>query len=306
MAVSLAPGHARTGEFEINIPSRYSIALRTNYGLPSTPCPTGPDECQLRVEQVSARWTVSKNGAVVASGAGRPSPWSYNLGDFQGDEGTYVLDLSVDEGDIGLNALAPLLIVFEGSGSSEASRNHGDWVLRAIVLLLPVGISTVVHGAILSRRNVEVSHAAGGAERRLFRWMSSMPARFGLIGANVHIILFLVIAGFVCASQYASKGLAVTLLAKNVNVPPSVGIQPLLVRVVYAGPKRLPEVQLNWKPIALKDLAATLQDEMARRPPEWPVYVQGDSELEWGDVVPVIDIIQGLGAKAVLMPRAVR
>jgi biopolymer transport protein ExbD len=38
-----------------------------------------------------------------------------------------------------------------------------------------------------------------------------------------------------------------------------------------------------------------------RRPPEWPVYVEGDPAMDWQYVVQVIDVIEGVGGRVVLL-----
>jgi uncharacterized protein (DUF779 family) len=44
-----------------------------------------------------------------------------------------------------------------------------------------------------------------------------------------------------------------------------------------------------------------LETELSRRPPDWPVYVEGDVNLEWKDVVRAIDIVRGKGAQVALL-----
>jgi biopolymer transport protein ExbD len=131
--------------------------------------------------------------------------------------------------------------------------------------------------------------------------MSFGPASFGLFAT---IVLLSVFASFVMGRSlafYSSSGLLVSLPPIGVKMQSSPGIHPLLVRVVYVAANSPAQVHLNWKPVAWNALAAVLQEEIARRPPDWPVYVQGDPQLSWGDVAPAIEIIQGLKAKALLI-----
>jgi biopolymer transport protein ExbD len=49
------------------------------------------------------------------------------------------------------------------------------------------------------------------------------------------------------------------------------------------------------------DLAALLTREMAKRPPDWPVYIEGDRELDFESVAWTIDAVSAFGAKVILL-----
>jgi hypothetical protein len=46
---------------------------------------------------------------------------------------------------------------------------------------------------------------------------------------------------------------------------------------------------------------AFLTREMAKRPPDWPVYINGDRELAFESVAWTIDAVSAFGAKVILL-----
>jgi hypothetical protein len=40
---------------------------------------------------------------------------------------------------------------------------------------------------------------------------------------------------------------------------------------------------------------------MAKRPPDWPVYIEGDRELDFESVAWTIDAVSAFGAKVILL-----
>jgi hypothetical protein len=99
-------------------------------------------------------------------------------------------------------------------------------------------------------------------------------------------------------------GLRVRLVRPGIPAQSTPWIEPLRVRVVFAGPKVRPNLYLNSQLVSWEDFGTVLQGELNRRPPHWPVYVEGDPDLEWQHVVKAIDAIRGLQAEAVLLTTA--
>lgn len=56
--------------------------------------------------------------------------------------------------------------------------------------------------------------------------------------------------------------------------------------------------------MAWEDFSALLKKELARLPPDWPVYVEGDPDLEWLQVAEVIDAVRGQQAEVILLSGA--
>jgi hypothetical protein len=67
-----------------------------------------------------------------------------------------------------------------------------------------------------------------------------------------------------------------------------------------------PVVYFDSQRISWEQLGPLLDGGLALRPPDWPVYVQGDGILEWQAVVQAIDIVRGKGAQVVLLTNRTR
>ena len=57
---------------------------------------------------------------------------------------------------------------------------------------------------------------------------------------------------------------------------------------------------MNSKATSWNNLAGELKDQLKLRP-DWVVYVQGDPNVAWANVVNVMDVAKGLHAKVVLL-----
>ena len=62
-----------------------------------------------------------------------------------------------------------------------------------------------------------------------------------------------------------------------------------------------PSLYVGSQFVAWEDFSALLKKELARRPPDWPVYVEGDPHLEWRQVAEAIDAIRGPRAQIILL-----
>ena len=91
-------------------------------------------------------------------------------------------------------------------------------------------------------------------------------------------------------------GLNVHLLPPAPVAPRVPGMDPLLVQVTGHH-----EVCVNWQPVTWTEFAEVVQKELKRRPPNWPVYVEGDPDLDWQWVAMVIDTIRGLHGEVSLL-----
>lgn len=129
-----------------------------------------------------------------------------------------------------------------------------------------------------------------------------MPA-FGLMGVNILIVLVSIMSVAQSFDRVATVGLRIRLLRPFVNVQPTVGIQPVLVRLEFRGNNRAPTVYIDSRSVSWEDFDAVLRKEIYARPPHWPVYLQGDPELDWSSVGESIDRIRGLDAEVILLTR---
>ena len=107
----------------------------------------------------------------------------------------------------------------------------------------------------------------------------------------------------------APHGLRVRLVRANVKRPEIIGMQPIIIEVRRAPVSRSHEaltticMRVNGRVIGINDLEVVLQNEMKVRPPDWPVYLEADSDLEWRSVVEAIDMMRKCHARVVLLTR---
>jgi biopolymer transport protein ExbD len=97
--------------------------------------------------------------------------------------------------------------------------------------------------------------------------------------------------------------LVVHLLKPEVATKAQAGVEPLLVRVEFNGRSVIRNLYIGSQRIPPEVFETTLLKGLASRPPTWPVYVEGDPNLDWGAVAKVIDEIRGLHAKVVMLTR---
>ena len=141
---------------------------------------------------------------------------------------------------------------------------------------------------------------------RLFR----KPARvlpfsglsyFGKIAALFYTVLFLTFWFVTADAHIGPVGLTVHLMRPRVMGEPSPGLQPIQVRVTLRGSSKAPDVYLDSRRVSWDDLPLVLRAELSRRPPNWPVYVEGDPNMNYGFAVKAVDAARGLGANVVLV-----
>lgn len=276
-------------------------------------------------------WSLSNRERVIAKGVNDPPAlW---LGFFDAGTGRYTLDLDVWDDGSRLNAWAPHLKISEAGGT--ASRTVDDAMGRAFAtLLLLVALGTLV--LIRGRRERQAAWVkahcltqpgplpplAGGrpqatpapAAARAYSWainrnrhrkliVRNVPAFARLSGFSLLLVPILVVLEipFVVIAPIFHKGLLVRLVRPEIPAQSTPWLEPLRVRVALAGPKVRPKLYLNSQLVSWEDFGTVLQKELNRRPPHWPVYVEGDPDLLWQEVAKAIDAVRGLQAEVVLL-----
>lgn len=132
----------------------------------------------------------------------------------------------------------------------------------------------------------------------LRRRFSGMPA-FALTGVPVLGILLLF--GLLLGPRI-STGLPVHLLrigASEKDLAEHIS-SPIVVSVVGESPSGMSAVYVNSKETPWNELGNTLRNQLKVRP-RWIVYVEGEDDASWQDVVNVIDVARGLHAEVVLL-----
>jgi len=333
MPVSLAAGHIRTPEFRVNVAGFYSIVMGTRGPeFENIPCPEGSGQCQGSVALLKASWSVSRSGKVVATGKSDKLVPLYtlavrDLGGFHATKGSYVLDVEILQDESRINSEQPYLDVYENGGASSETADQIVLGLVALLLFVPIGICAFVISGINHRQEKSAAllrrfpltlpgPLPGEPSPRpqravlhrprypLLRRRSSQPLRASLSTTPLTILItfeLVFIAWYVFRSlKYPIVGLPLRLVRPDAYAQPGPGIQPLVVRVA-PGPDGRPSPYVNWQPVAWENLTAVLQKELSQRPPAWPVYVEGDPNLEWKVVARAIDEVRSLQAQVVLI-----
>jgi hypothetical protein len=95
-------------------------------------------------------------------------------------------------------------------------------------------------------------------------------------------LLIAIVAMFVIHSYFYVPiiGLRVRLLRPQVRTVSGPGIQPLRIHVTWDKGGKHPIVSMNSKPIRWDDFGSVLRTQLKQRPPDWPVYIEGDPGIE--------------------------
>jgi hypothetical protein len=337
--VSLSAANLRTAEFKINVESTYSIgiAVEQNPNCEETRCLLGIDQCQGNPSALRASWSVSRAGRVTVSGKSDSEQrifWADEgpgraLGTFHANSGRYILELSLLQDASRLNARRPYLVIFESGGGRRRAYDAEGLAIVALLLSLPVGVSLLIRSGIVRRAekqdaflrtwplsqpgpqppipgiarprsgNVELRHCR--ELRPWSAWPFSRTSWYGLIGTNAYLVILLPIWVGISGMPLVPKGLVVHLAKPGIAAQSSAGIQPLRVRVEAVMGDVRPKLYIDSRLVAWEDFGAVLQKELSQRPPNWPVYVEGSRDMEWGHAVRAIDTIRGLHAQVVLL-----
>jgi hypothetical protein len=111
------------------------------------------------------------------------------------------------------------------------------------------------------------------------------------------LVLLLIHQFWWAAGRLCPKGLIVGLMKPGVQGQPSPGIPPIRIHVTRS------LVIVNSQSVAWELLETVLRRELALRPLNWPVYIDGDPDLEFQWPARAIDVVQGLHVPVVLLTR---
>jgi biopolymer transport protein ExbD len=119
-------------------------------------------------------------------------------------------------------------------------------------------------------------------------------------------VMVMLIVMWVITQQRESRGTYVSLAAPSIAVPVMNTESALVVQVEVedrARRKWEPNYRVQGSVVAASDLREALKRELARRSP-WVVYIYGDDSVAFTDAARVIDVVNGLGARPVLVGRS--
>jgi len=132
-------------------------------------------------------------------------------------------------------------------------------------------------------------------------WPFSRPSWFGLIGTKTYVVVLIPVWVMFSSLRPAPMGLVVHLVRPGIPAQHIAGLQPLRVRVAAAIGDARPRVYVDSQPVPLGDFRDVLEKRLILRPPDWPVYFEGDRDMEWDHAMRAIDTIRGLHAQVVLL-----
>jgi biopolymer transport protein ExbD len=327
--ISLGRSHTRA-EFDINVDSSYLIRVEMNTDRESGRvfCADGFRACES-VSAAVASWSVWNGGRLVVSGKGEradPRVWWYRWpGPFRAGPGHYVLNLDVPEDQSRLDLNEPHLVIYETGRRYFGSQDQGFYAFLISLLCVPLGAWMIILAAKQRREDnfptlfkgfpTPPGQVPGGFRPVFFRTTagrshrvkSSIPRPFSRLSAHSLVLMLTFLVGWTamvvlrCLDYVVPMGVPIHLIRPGVTAPWSPGIQPLRVSVRRDGRNPRPSLYVDSQLVAWEDLGALLKKELAQRPPDWPVYVEGDPDLDWRQVAEAIDAVRGQQAEVVLL-----
>jgi hypothetical protein len=307
MPVSLAAGHLKTGPFRTDLGEYYSISIEVDNEYPENEACAVPSV-------LKTRWILYREGK-VADGSDESVAGYGSQGGFTGERGVYDLDVEVMKDAACLDARHPRL-------SIVAWINHdaGRTMLFLFLCTFCIGVggTLLAIGGVERVRKWPPPVAPFVGKTTIFgntRWKRrpSTPRPFsrmsyiGLVTANTYLLLLIPVIPVCILQSWAymvPKGLKVHLLRFGITAQRNPGIQPVLVQLETRGQRGRPSLYVNFQPVSWEDFGVVLQKELNQRPPNWPVYFQGDPDMEWDWAGKTIDTIRGLQAEVILLTAA--
>jgi biopolymer transport protein ExbD len=313
--VSFDQGRSVTAEFEINVAGRYAIAMVTGHDY----CFVNP--CDVGVPDLHLSWVVSKGRGVVSKGTSLPDGgagrygWPRRVGTFEATGGQYVVHIQSSDDTSRIGASRPSLTVFEDGGEEPLSSWLGFWGFLACFIGVPVGVCMVIQSAILRRlerfdRILRASPLTGPTlpiPRVPLRTKAARPrpapttvaawswaSHQSLILAIVLSLILLIL--LTITDRVVPRGFRAHLVGRGVAITRSPGIQPILVLVKSRAVVYVDSQRVSWEVFG-----SVLRGELSQRPPDWPVYLKGDPNMDFAVVGRAIDEIRGQGAEVIIL-----
>jgi biopolymer transport protein ExbD len=152
----------------------------------------------------------------------------------------------------------------------------------------------------LAHESVELRRQRRARRLPLRRPISGLPG-FGLVGGISYALIAIVMMMMTAAFVRTPQGVWMRLL-KQGAVPQNSDpwTEPLVVLAKYRGPGQRSNLYVNSRLVAWEDFEHVLKQELSQRR-EWVVYVGGDDNVAWQDVVNLIDVARSDQATAYLI-----
>lgn len=332
--ISLSQRDFHTPEFEVTNTGLYYVELVLNRGSEDAWCALGVADCSGNPSVSTADWSLRRKGRLIDHGSGttdrgawRADSPGWMLGHFQAEEGRYALDVHFRQDASRLNSYGPRLVVGAWSLDYGFADEIASCAVPFALLSLPIAGCVLIRAMIVRREEEADAFARTwsltetGPQHAFEGWLPiatghanhlNMPRRdrhrssTSRYAVVLNLTLSPLLAAFLVAKglehdAYMPHGLPLHLIKHEAAPLPS-GIAPLRVHVAHDGRTAI-VLYLDSQPVSSGDFDALLKKRLAERPPDWPVYVEGDPDLEWRSVAQAIDRIRGAGGHAVLIRR---
>jgi len=303
-AITLTRGTVGTGNFRLIKADEYMVTVLVDRTAVNDPrCPASPDWEYHSV--LKGRWTVFKDGQPYTSGTfDFDSYWLEES--FDADPGTYQLEVEVLSDASCLQKLHPRLVV------EAVQYPYGFWSeLLGWSSLICFASGVVILGCVLvdKRRDEKVHTGVNGVEqvgpviaqpgvrRPLRARIEGLPG-FGTVATLVMFVVLMPV--WISFSLHnIPTGIFVRVSSKEyLRATANRSVGPLIVSVER---RRETVVYLiDGNEVSVADLHDALKRELSRRA-DWVVFVEGDEDLPYQDIVQVIDIANGLHARSVML-----
>jgi hypothetical protein len=300
--VSLARGHIRTGQFSINDDNPHSIDVL--FGV------NGAAYCDIVSghEAIRTIWSTSRNGKSIPTRPGAIFPTSgCNLGFLTDGPGRYELDIEIVSDTASFDTVQPRLYIDLAYWRDYKDYNDAADDLFAFgIFLATTGASLLV----LSRfgpnarwpQNQALNISPPRASRLriplrdylLLDPRSTAPL-LGYVYAVTYMVFCLMYAPFYLATWFYGSGLPARMVRPGVVLTAIDGKSGLLVYVGSSG-----NLYFNSKVVTAQELPPMLETELASRA-DHSVYVEGDSEVDYGSVVQAMNLVRGAGGDVIMV-----
>jgi len=318
MPISLAKGHVRSEEFNINLASDYyvQIEVEKNGDIEKLECMMWG--CYDTPAILKARWVLSgSNGPEVSGeadtingGSGGFGVVGRVIGHFGTSGGRGKLNVEILSDARVLDAGKPRLkIEAAGTGYNYISTMYERSLITTGVLIL-VGSSLLflAHGTRRAEQlpPTEVAAAHGNEPtalsnlRRLPRneLVSGLPS-FALL-ASVVLLLVLIPFWLLVFWKAPAQGLWIFIDKISVSKPVGVAAKPIIIRIDKEG-----LVFVDGRSVSNEGFSLALKQALGRRP-DWVVYLDADPDLSFQVPAAVLNTINELGARAILVTPVTR
>jgi hypothetical protein len=314
--ISLVPGHVRIDTFHVNLRAVYQMGIELNgYEYWRSP------DCE-GYKAIQTRWWLSRDGRLVSTWKDYWGDFwqtdpndpvrGTDLGAFDSSSGPYSLDVEIMPGATCLQAFHPRLRVY----ADESDYARGGWIYAMALLasLALVGVSIafplvsaasaaaqpqLTHGESLTIFDTLRAERESARRKLLLMEPASILPSIGYFYALTFSVLFLICGSF-SGNRQRSYGIPVRVLRPGVILSSTDPTRGLLVYVDREG-----NLYFNSKRIKAEELPRALQAEFALRA-DYSVYVDGDSDAEYADVVHAMDLVRSAQGKVIMVTPKMR